>query len=128
MAPPPHVRMAPLRRPRYASRVRARLFAGLLALAVPTFSLIAPPTAHADFDPAGRGPKKPAAKPAPAAKKKPKSDEDKKAQTAEAQIAKYTKIALEQPGQPFPVQKLAQLHRERDGNPPRRGFPENRSG
>jgi tetratricopeptide (TPR) repeat protein len=117
MTPPSHVRMAPFRRPRYASRVRARLFAGLLALAVPTFTLIAPPTAHADFDPSGRGKKKPAPTGGGGAvKKKPKTDGDKKAQTAEAQIAKYTKIALEQPGQPFPVQKLAQLHRERDGN------------
>ncbi|MEZ4310167.1 MAG: hypothetical protein R3F14_19165 [Polyangiaceae bacterium] len=40
-------------------------------------------------------------------KPKPKSDGGQEGPgTAEAQIAKYTKIALEQPGQPFPVQKL----------------------
>ncbi len=99
--------------------MRARLFAGLLALAVPTLSLIAPPTAQADFDPTGRGQKKP--KPGGGGggikKPKPKADgEEKKAQTVDSQIAKYTKIAMEQPGQPFPVQKLTQLHRERDGN------------
>ncbi|MBK8256506.1 MAG: HEAT repeat domain-containing protein [Polyangiaceae bacterium] len=99
--------------------MRARVLAGLLFLAVPAASLVAPPTAHADFDPSGRGKKKPV-KPGGGGgavkKPKPKSDEDKKAQTTEAQIAKYMKIALEQPGQPFPVQKLSQLYRERDGN------------
>lgn len=99
--------------------MRARLFAGLLFLAVPAFALVAPDAANAgDFDPSGRGKKKPG-KPAAGGAKKPKTpkgDDDKKGQTVDAQIAKYTKIALEQPGQPFPVQKLSQLYRERDGN------------
>ena len=109
-------------RRRYAPHVRARLFAGLLLLAVPAISLIQPPTAHADFDPSGRGKKKPG-KPAAgggggAKKPKPKAggDDEKKGPSTEVMIARYTKIALEQPGQPFPVQKLAQYYRERDGN------------
>jgi cellulose synthase operon protein C len=101
--------------------VRARLFAGLLLFAAPTFSLIQPAFAQAgDFDPSGRGKKKPAKPSGGAVVKKPKpkaGDEDtKKGPNNEAQIAKYTKIALDQPGQPFPIQKLSQLYRERDGN------------
>ena len=87
-------------------------------LAVPAVSLVQPPAAHADFDPAGRGKKKPPKVTGGGVKKvvKPKGDDEKKGPSTEAQIAKYTKIALEQPGQPFPVQKLAQYYRERDGN------------
>jgi hypothetical protein len=31
-------------------------------------------------------------------------------------IDRYTKIVLQQPGAPFPLQRLAQLYRDRDGN------------
>jgi cellulose synthase operon protein C len=36
--------------------------------------------------------------------------------TSDALIARYEKIVLEQPGAPFPLQRLAALYRERDGN------------
>ena len=50
---------------------------------------------------------KPAEPDAPAAGKKPSPD---------ALIARYTAIALQQPGVPFPLQRLGELYRERDGN------------
>ncbi|MFT3769393.1 MAG: HEAT repeat domain-containing protein [Minicystis sp.] len=94
--------------------------------------------AHADFDPSGRSKKKPGppkpgpakpgpgpakpgpgpSKPAPGPKKPPK-DEDADTgnrPTPDALIARYTAIALSQPSQPFPLQRLAQAYRERDGN------------
>jgi tetratricopeptide (TPR) repeat protein len=95
-----------------------------LALVAPT--VLTPEAALAgDFDPSGRRkPKKPGgakpggakpggAKPTPGAGA-PKVDEDGK--KPEALIARYTAIVLAQPATPFPLQRLAQLHRDRDGN------------
>jgi tetratricopeptide (TPR) repeat protein len=106
--------------------VRPTVLAACLAIAV-AGPAVAPRDASADFDPSGRGPHKKhpggGAKPGPAGpgkpgpKKPPKDDED--AHTgpgADALIARYTAIVLSQPGQPFPLQRLGQLYRERDGN------------
>jgi tetratricopeptide (TPR) repeat protein len=40
---------------------------------------------------------------------------DEAAQSADALIARYTAIVLSQPGEEFPLERLAQLYRERDG-------------
>jgi tetratricopeptide (TPR) repeat protein len=85
---------------------------------------LAPPS-HADFDPSGRRKKKPTvtrkapARPTaakPSAKPAPSTAEEPKGAQSEALIARYTAIVLSQPGAPFPLQRLAQLYRERDGN------------
>ena len=125
--------------------MRSHVLAGCLALFVPALStLTLPRAAAADFDPAGRGrkPGKPAAgkpaagKPAagrpaagrpaagkpgaekPAAGKPLGRDEEEgaKGPSKDALIARYTAIVLSQPSAPFPLQRLSQLYRERDGN------------
>jgi tetratricopeptide (TPR) repeat protein len=81
--------------------------------------------------PAPGGAAKPGAKPAPkpdaaqpgttkpdagaSAAAKP-GDAEPKGAGNDALIARYTNIVLTQPNQPFPIQRLAQLYRERDGN------------
>jgi tetratricopeptide (TPR) repeat protein len=70
-----------------------------------------------DFDPAGRRQRRPI--PAPVAGPRPTPSSvpaDRAPAPVAALIARYTAIALAQPGSPFPVQRLAQLYRERDGN------------
>jgi tetratricopeptide (TPR) repeat protein/HEAT repeat protein len=126
--------MALRRPPVYPSPVRSPVLAALLALATVAPAL-APRDAHADFDPAGRTKKKPPkpgparpspgparpgpARPSPGPAKPVKGDDDgdgRKGPGAEVLIARYTVIALSQPSQPFPLQRLAQSYRERDGN------------
>lgn len=105
-----------------------------LALVTPAVTAISAHDAAADFDPSGRnkkpkpkpgpakpGPAKPGpAKPGPAKPDKPKpdkpDDEGKKGPSPEVLIQRYTTIVLSQPDQVFPIQRLAQVYRERDGN------------
>jgi tetratricopeptide (TPR) repeat protein/HEAT repeat protein len=83
-----------------------RVFSGLIvALAA---SLVAPVGHAQDFDPHGRTRPKPKPKPGTGPGPKPQLP-------AQDPIEKYTKIVLSRPGEPFPLQKLAQLYRERDG-------------
>lgn len=105
--------------------MRSFVFAGLLLALVPAVALIAPKDAAAQFDPTGRNKKKPKAPapkpqtPKPAAPQTPKpgsEDESKAGPGSPALIARYTAIVLSQPAAPFPLQRLAQLYRERDGN------------
>lgn len=113
--------------------MRPLVLAGLLAALVPTVTALAPSSAEAaDFDPTGRNKKKPKPKPGPApgpsrppAPKPSKPDappadkpgeEGKTGPSSDALIARYTAIVLSQPAAPFPLQRLAQLYRERDGN------------
>lgn len=121
--------------------MRSHVLAGCLALLVPVVSTLAlPRDAAADFDPSGRGRKKPPkpgpakpgpakpgpakpgpAKPGPAqpgpAQPEPGGEEaGGKGPGQDALIARYTAIVLSQPAAPFPLQRLSQLHRERDGN------------
>ncbi|MEO7331221.1 MAG: tetratricopeptide repeat protein, partial [Minicystis sp.] len=105
--------------------MRPHLLAACLALgATALLTLPSRDTlAAGDFDPTGRGKKKPP-KPPPGGgggrpvKRPPKGDPDesKTGPGSEALIARYTAIVLTQPSQPFPIQRLAQLYRERDGN------------
>jgi tetratricopeptide (TPR) repeat protein len=117
----PHV--APTPEPIYPSLVRSWLFALWLSALVPVAAVSIATPARADFDPTGRGKKKPKPpKPAPGAPKPPKpaagapDDAAGRGPSQDALIARYTAIVLTQPSQPFPIQRLAQLYRERDGN------------
>jgi tetratricopeptide (TPR) repeat protein/HEAT repeat protein len=92
---------------------------------------MASPAHGQDFDPRGRhkpgpgkpGPAKPGppGKPGPAkpggapAKPNPSGNPDV-GQSQTVLIDRYTGIVLKQPGSPFPLQRLAQLYRDRDGN------------
>ncbi|MCC6215639.1 MAG: HEAT repeat domain-containing protein [Polyangiaceae bacterium] len=86
----------------------AALVAALVGL------VAAPEPARAQFDPSGR--RKPTRRgtapvePRPRAGTKPPKEKD----PAEL-IARYRRIALEQPGADFPLERLAALHRTRDG-------------
>jgi tetratricopeptide (TPR) repeat protein len=99
--------------------VRSHVLCAFLAVAVlaPTFT---PRDAHADFDPNGRGTKKKphggTGKPGPGLARPKKDDDARTGPSADALIARYTGFVLAQPGQPFPLQRLGQLYRERDGN------------
>ena len=110
--------------------MRSHVLAACLALAGAAVATLPQHDARADFDPSGRGKKKPTkpgpvgparpgpSKPGPAKPTKPTGDDpDAKAGPgSDALIARYTAIVLSQPSQPFPIQRLAQLYRERDGN------------
>ncbi|MFO0761514.1 MAG: HEAT repeat domain-containing protein [Byssovorax sp.] len=108
------------------SSLRSHLLVACLCLGATALSLhpIREAQAAGDFDPTGRGKKKP---PKPGGggggkvvKRPPKGDkpddESKAGPGSEALIARYTAIVLSQPSQPFPIQRLSQLYRERDGN------------
>jgi len=72
--------------------------------------------ALAQFNPSGRRrPRPTTARPAPRPRPTARTPEAAKAPSSEALIARYTKIVLDQPGAQFPLQRLAQLYRERDG-------------
>ncbi len=79
-----------------------------LVLAVATIA------AAQDFDPGGRHRPKPAPSGRPRPRPTPGPDAPD-AQTPAALIERYTKVVLAQPGAAFPLQRLAQLYRERDG-------------
>ncbi|WP_437637802.1 tetratricopeptide repeat protein [Sorangium sp. So ce854] len=123
--------------------MRSHVLAGCLAVLIPAAATLAIPRAEAaDFDPSGRNkrprPKPPKAgggKPGPAARPQPgprprpgrpadgpqaKPDEagdgKRSGPSNDALIARYTAIVMSQPSAPFPLQRLAQLYRERDGN------------
>jgi len=94
-------------------RLRARLV-GFLALGL----LAVPGTAPAQFNPQGRTRKPPPRAPASAPKKPAATSPPARAPSGpntDALIARYTGIALGQPGAEFPVQRLAELYRDRDG-------------
>ncbi len=114
--------------PLYPLAVRPHLLAACLALVAAAPALL-PADARADFDPSGRGHKKPhppqpgagkpgGGQPGPRKPPAPKGDDDatKAGPGADALIARYTTIVLGQPSEPFPLQRLSQIYRERDGN------------
>ncbi|MBL8610332.1 MAG: HEAT repeat domain-containing protein [Myxococcales bacterium] len=69
-----------------------------------------PPAGQPGKPPAGQPGKPPVGQ--PTAPKPPAQPE----QQAGVLIERYTRIVLSQPGAPFPLQRLAQLYREKDGN------------
>ncbi len=128
--------------PVYPTPVRSLVLAGCLAVLIPAAATLAVPhAAAADFDPSGRGkrprpkaPKPGGGKPGPAAQPQPgprpqpaprpqtkpeageSGDAKRGGPSSDALIARYTAIVMSQPSAPFPLQRLAQLYRERDGN------------
>jgi hypothetical protein len=118
--------------------VRFRGFSLALAVGLAIFAGHPRSAAAQDFDPRGRrhggadGATRSPAAPAPKAPRpsrsappsadpSPKGDPrpekgEAKGPGAVALIARYTAIVLAQPASPFPLQRLAQLYRERDGN------------
>jgi tetratricopeptide (TPR) repeat protein/HEAT repeat protein len=105
--------------------VRRRLL--LSASSTLALALFFASNAHAqDFDPNGRHHHAPPSHPAPAhpnsnptSHANPSANPttpDAPAVSSAALVDRYTKIVLAQPGSPFPLQRLAQLYRDRDGN------------
>ncbi len=105
--------------------MRFRRALTLLTLAItltPAFSVSAQP----DFDPRGRHKPPPAPHPpthpqphgpqSPAAPTKPVNSATPDGASAGVLIERYTRVVLSQPGSPFPLQRLAQLYRDKDGN------------
>ncbi|MFO0674897.1 MAG: tetratricopeptide repeat protein [Polyangiaceae bacterium] len=110
-------------------RLRSRIASLVVVLGCAQAILTIPPVREAraqDFDPRGRRKPKPSApKPVgkPTAKPTPGPAVDPKAPKVPASgdkaatlLERYTRIVIEQPGSPFPLQRLAQLYRDRDGN------------
>lgn len=87
-------------------------------------ALVAPHASGDDFDPRGRrkpAPARPGGKPAArpggtAPATRPSPTRPDAGQSQAVLIERYTKIVLAQPGSPFPLQRLAQLYRDKDGN------------
>ena len=94
---------------RYATPVRV-ICGCLLALLL----LPAAAGAQPSFDPSGRRPHPPAGGPHPAGGPRP-PEEPKKGPSVETLIARYTGILMQQPETAFPLQKLVELYRQRDG-------------
>jgi len=86
----------------------ASLLAVGLASAVPVY-------AQADFDPSGRR-RAPRGSSRGGGGAAPTPASDRKKPNAEALIDRYTKALLASPSSPFPLQKLTELYRTRDGN------------
>ncbi|MBW2525047.1 MAG: tetratricopeptide repeat protein, partial [Deltaproteobacteria bacterium] len=90
--------------------MRPRVRTWLVALA------LLPAVAGAqDFDPSGRR-RPPRPVPGTPGPRRPPAAGPKKGPSADVLIARYTKILLEQPAAAFPLQKLSELYRKRDGS------------
>ena len=122
-----------MRMPPFGSKlgiVRFRRLFALTSLGLAAL-VVAPHASGQDFDPRGRK-KPPGGRPAPGghpapggrpgpppggAPGRPAAPTNPDAgQSQTVLIDRYTKIVLSQPGSPFPLQRLAQLYRDRDGN------------
>ena len=113
---------------RYSWRVRHR--PSVISACALVLALTWPTASHADFDPRGRqkpkpGPTQPkptGTKPKPTGKPTPPSatstttPSTPSPPSADGSIARYMAIVIAQPGALFPLQRLAQLYREKDGN------------
>lgn len=79
--------------------------------------LITPPADAQDFDPTGRGRTRPppTTRPSPRPRPQPRPTTGPKKPDTDKLIARYTGIVMARPHEPFPLQKLAELYRERDG-------------
>ena len=95
---------------------RVRYF-GLLVAAVMAAS---PQSRAQDFDPHGRHRAAPVPHPSPARPGSPRAPAaappGATGASQAALIERYSRVVLAQPGAPFPLQRLAQLYRDRDGN------------
>ena len=89
----------------------------VLPAIVPLALSVASPTRAQDFDPHGHHRPQPTAHPAPAGEGGPAAHgSTPSAPSQELLVERYTRVVLSQPGAPFPLQRLTQLYRERDGN------------
>jgi tetratricopeptide (TPR) repeat protein len=68
-----------------------------------------------DFDPHGRRPPPPRPQAGRPTTPQPAAPSNQGRAAQDALIDRYTRVVLAQPGAPFPLQRLAQLYRERDG-------------
>ena len=99
-----------------------RLVGAIFRVTALAVVLSAVSTAHGqDFDPHGRRHTPPSPHPGPAQHPTPAAGHaaPPEAATGPAQtqlIERYTRVVLSQPGAAFPLQRLAQLYRDRDGN------------
>jgi tetratricopeptide (TPR) repeat protein len=125
-----------VRKPSFGSKLTFVRFRRLLALTSLGLAglIVAPPAHGQDFDPRGRKkpggghpaqpggrpaqpggrPAQPGGRPANPGAGNPGNPDAGQSQTV--LIDRYTKIVLSQPGSPFPLQRLAQLYRDKDGN------------
>ncbi|MFO0616661.1 MAG: tetratricopeptide repeat protein [Polyangiaceae bacterium] len=98
---------------------RARLLAACLVVLGATVTSAVERPAYADFEVDRRGkkkPTKPTGQPSGNNPQPSKPSDGDKGHSPEMLIARYTGIVIQQPGAAFPLQRLAQLYRERDGN------------
>jgi len=99
--------------------VRKVVLAACLTLVAPALLCVSADPASADFDPSGRKrppPKPPGGVRRPPPRKPPPAGPAVDKRSPDALIKRYTGIVLSQPAAPFPLQRLSQLYRERDGN------------
>jgi tetratricopeptide (TPR) repeat protein/HEAT repeat protein len=87
-------------------------FRGFLTALVPLALALSPTASAQDFEPRGHHHTPPAPRPGPAHTARAPAD----APSQGLLIERYTRVVLSQPGAPFPLQRLAQLYRERDGS------------
>lgn len=100
------------RRARYPSPVRrSTLVAALLSALLVTPEAVA----QVDFNPGGRGTRPRPGPPRPRPRPRPRPSSGPKKPDVDKLIARYTAIVMARPHEPFPLQKLAELYRQRDG-------------
>ncbi len=80
-----------------------------------TQGLAAPAAVPNDFNPEGRTPK-PRPRPRPGPRAQPSPRPNPQGPTTEALIKRYMGIVMARPEEPFPLRRLAELYRKRDGN------------
>jgi tetratricopeptide (TPR) repeat protein len=93
--------------------VRVRSFLGAI---VPLALTVTAASYAQDFDPRAHHRPRPAPSSPPGAGGHPAPGTGPTAPSQALLVERYTRVVLSQPGAPFPLQRLAQLYRERDGN------------
>ncbi len=83
---------------------------------MPLALTVAATTYAQDFDPLGRHHARPVPRPAAGGPRGPASSAAGTAPSQTVLIERYARVVLSQPGAPFPLQRLTQLYRERDGD------------
>jgi tetratricopeptide (TPR) repeat protein len=91
-------------------------FRRVVVAIVPLALTLASTSQAQDFDPHGHHRPRPAPRPATGSGDHPGGDGRANAPSQGLLIERYTRVVLSQPGAPFPLQRLTQLYRERDGS------------
>ncbi|MDP9035622.1 MAG: tetratricopeptide repeat protein, partial [Myxococcota bacterium] len=100
----------------FASKLKAVRFRRFFLATLPLVASMSSASLAQDFDPRSRH--RPAAHPSPPAGKRPPAaadGADPGRRDPSALVDRYVRVVLSQPGAPFPLQRLAQLYRDRDG-------------